>query len=83
LTIQAPTRRRRIEDARALPARPSRARRWNASTAAKAALQQKGVEFVGETWDSGVCKGAAFKDPDGNGLALHRRYAPYPDGREP
>jgi predicted enzyme related to lactoylglutathione lyase len=51
--------------------------------AAKAKLQETGVEFLGETWDSGVCKGAAFKDPDGNGLAIHHRYAPYPDGREP
>lgn len=51
--------------------------------AAKAKLEQTGVEFVGETWDSGVCNGAVFKDPDGNGLLLHHRYAPYPDGTEP
>jgi predicted enzyme related to lactoylglutathione lyase len=49
----------------------------------RARLQEAGVEFSGETFDSGVCNGAAFKDPDGNGLMLHRRYAPYPDGREP
>jgi predicted enzyme related to lactoylglutathione lyase len=49
----------------------------------RARLQEAGVEFFGETFDSGVCNGAAFKDPDGNGLMLHRRYAPYPDGREP
>src|SRR2546430_2594785 len=42
-----------------------------------------GIECVGEPWDSGVCRGAAFRDPDGNGLALHHRYAPYPDGRQP
>ena len=51
--------------------------------AAKAEPQERGVEFVRETWDSGVCKGAAFKDPDGNGLALHHRYAPYRDGTQP
>jgi predicted enzyme related to lactoylglutathione lyase len=51
--------------------------------AAKAELEAEGVEFFGETWDSGVCHGAAFTDPDGNGLALHHRYAPYPDGRSP
>ena len=27
--------------------------------------------------------GASFFDPDGNGLAIHRRYAPYLDGSEP
>jgi catechol 2,3-dioxygenase-like lactoylglutathione lyase family enzyme len=50
---------------------------------AKAKLSSGGVEFQGETWDSGVCNGAAFRDPDGNGLLLHRRYAPYPDGSTP
>jgi len=50
---------------------------------AKAELQAKGVEFRGETWDSGVCNGAVFKDPDGNGLLLHHRYAPYRDGSTP
>ena len=50
---------------------------------AKEKLEAAGVEFVGEPWDSGVCHGAVFKDPDGNGLALHHRYAPYPDGTMP
>ena len=50
---------------------------------AKAKLEAAGVEFVGEPWDSGVCHGAVFQDPDGNGLALHHRYAPYPDGTMP
>jgi predicted enzyme related to lactoylglutathione lyase len=49
----------------------------------KARLSSAGVEFFGETFDSGVCNGAAFKDPDGNGLMLHRRYAPYTDGTNP
>jgi catechol 2,3-dioxygenase-like lactoylglutathione lyase family enzyme len=44
--------------------------------AARAELEAKGVEFVAETWDSGVCHLAAFRDPDGNTLILHRRYAP-------
>ena len=44
--------------------------------AARAELEAKGVEFVAETWDSGVCQLAAFRDPDGNTLILHRRYAP-------
>jgi predicted enzyme related to lactoylglutathione lyase len=51
--------------------------------AAKARLQEAGVEVVGETWDSGVCNGVGFKDPDGNGLVLHHRYAPYGDGTQP
>ncbi len=40
-------------------------------------LEQEGVKFVGETMDTGVCHMALFSDPDGNDLALHRRYAPY------
>jgi catechol 2,3-dioxygenase-like lactoylglutathione lyase family enzyme len=43
--------------------------------AARAALEAKGVEFDGEIVDSGVCHFAFFKDPDGNALMLHRRYA--------
>jgi catechol 2,3-dioxygenase-like lactoylglutathione lyase family enzyme len=47
-------------------------------------LADAGVEFeFPEPYDSGVCHMAFFEDPDGNGLMLHRRYAPYPDGREP
>jgi catechol 2,3-dioxygenase-like lactoylglutathione lyase family enzyme len=45
--------------------------------AARAELEGKGVEFQGETLDTGVCHMAFFKDPDGNGLMLHRRYKPY------
>jgi extradiol dioxygenase family protein len=40
------------------------------------ALEASGVEFRGETFDSGVCNGAGFADPVGNRLLLHRRYAP-------
>jgi len=38
-------------------------------------LEEKGVEFLGETFDTGVCHMALFRDPDGNDLMLHRRYA--------
>jgi predicted enzyme related to lactoylglutathione lyase len=44
--------------------------------AARTELEAQGVEFLGETMDSGVCLQAPFKDPDGNVLILHRRYAP-------
>ena len=44
--------------------------------AAKAELESRGVEFLGDTLDSGVCFQAFFKDPDGNALAIHHRYAP-------
>jgi predicted enzyme related to lactoylglutathione lyase len=46
---------------------------------ARKELEAKGVEFIAETWDSGVCHFAAFRDPDGNVLILHRRYAPRVD----
>jgi len=39
-------------------------------------LESKGVDFLGETIDSGVCHMAPFSDPDGNTLMLHHRYAP-------
>ena len=51
--------------------------------AAKSKLTAAGVAFAGETWDSGVCNGAAFTDPDGNGIVIHHRYKPYLDGRSP
>lgn len=43
---------------------------------ARAELESRGVEFPAETMDSGVCHMAHFRDPDGNVLMLHRRYAP-------
>ena len=42
--------------------------------AARAELESKGVVFDGETIETGVCKQAWFKDPDGNALMLHRRF---------
>jgi catechol 2,3-dioxygenase-like lactoylglutathione lyase family enzyme len=44
--------------------------------ATRAELEERGVEFEGDIFDSGVCHMAFFKDPDGNQLMLHRRYAP-------
>jgi catechol 2,3-dioxygenase-like lactoylglutathione lyase family enzyme len=44
--------------------------------AARDELESRGVEFKGETLDSGVCYQAFFEDPDGNALAIHHRYAP-------
>ncbi len=44
--------------------------------AARAELEQRGVEFRGDILDTGVCHMAFFADPDGNALMLHHRYAP-------
>jgi catechol 2,3-dioxygenase-like lactoylglutathione lyase family enzyme len=47
-------------------------------------LAGEGVEFeFPEPYDPGVCHMAFFKDPDGNLLMLHHRYAPYRDGTMP
>ena len=47
--------------------------------AARQELERAGVEFLGETVDTGVCHMAFCRDPDGNVLILHRRYAPPAD----
>jgi predicted enzyme related to lactoylglutathione lyase len=44
--------------------------------AARATLEQRGVQFPMDTFDTGVCHMAFFEDPDGNALMLHHRYAP-------
>jgi predicted enzyme related to lactoylglutathione lyase len=44
--------------------------------AARAALEEHGVEFFGDVLDTGVCHMAFFGDPDGNALMLHHRYKP-------
>ena len=44
--------------------------------AARTELESKGVEFLGETLDTGVCHMAPFSDPAGNAFLLHKRYAP-------
>ena len=51
--------------------------------AARAELEAKGVEFDGEIVHPSVCDMTFFKDPDGNALILHRRFAPFADGRMP
>jgi catechol 2,3-dioxygenase-like lactoylglutathione lyase family enzyme len=43
--------------------------------AARRHLSAQGVEFLGQTVDTGVCLMGFFYDPDGNILILHRRYA--------
>jgi predicted enzyme related to lactoylglutathione lyase len=43
---------------------------------ARAELQSRGVTFIADTIDSGVCHMANFRDPDGNSLMIHNRYAP-------
>jgi predicted enzyme related to lactoylglutathione lyase len=44
--------------------------------AARADLEARGVKFDMDTFDTGVCHMAFFRDPDGNALMLHHRYAP-------
>jgi catechol 2,3-dioxygenase-like lactoylglutathione lyase family enzyme len=44
--------------------------------AAREELEAKGVRFLGDTMDTGVCHMVPFADPDGNVLMLHHRYAP-------
>ena len=43
---------------------------------ARSDLEAAGVEFRGATIDTGVCHMAFCSDFDGNGVILHRRYAP-------
>jgi catechol 2,3-dioxygenase-like lactoylglutathione lyase family enzyme len=51
--------------------------------AARAELEARGVEFDGEIVHTKVCDMTFFKDPDGNALILHRRFALFEDGRRP
>lgn len=43
---------------------------------ARAELESRGVKFLGDTIDTGVCHMAPFEDSEGNTLLLHHRYAP-------
>jgi len=43
--------------------------------AARTTLESRGITFAADTMDTGVCHMAHFKDPDGNALILHHRYA--------
>ncbi len=45
---------------------------------ARAELESRGVEFVSDTIESGFCRQAMFKDPDGNTIGIHHRYADGP-----
>lgn len=66
-------------EAEGLPFEPNRAGialRVPDVESARRTLEADGVEFLGETVDTGVCHMAFFHDPDGNVLILHRRYAP-------
>ena len=44
--------------------------------AARATLEERGVSFAADIFDTGVCHMGFFADPDGNALMLHHRYAP-------
>jgi predicted enzyme related to lactoylglutathione lyase len=44
--------------------------------AARKRLEERGVTFMGDIIDTGVCHMAIFNDPDGNALMLHHRYTP-------
>jgi predicted enzyme related to lactoylglutathione lyase len=50
---------------------------------ARTKLESAGIEFERDTVDSGVCHMAFFRDSEGNGLMIHKRYAPYSDGSTP
>ena len=43
---------------------------------ARSTLEERGVAFMGDIVDTGVCHMAFLQDPDGNMLMLHHRYAP-------
>ena len=43
--------------------------------AARKSLEAQGVAFEGDIFDTGVCHMAFFRDPDGNALMFHHRYA--------
>jgi predicted enzyme related to lactoylglutathione lyase len=43
---------------------------------ARRTLEGRGVAFIGDVFDTGVCHMAFLADPDGNALMLHHRYAP-------
>ena len=65
-------------EAEGLPFEPSTAGialRVGDVAAARRRLEAAGVEFLGVE-DTGVCHMGFFRDPDGNLLILHHRYAP-------
>jgi predicted enzyme related to lactoylglutathione lyase len=58
------------------PAKNAIALRVDDVAKAREELEAKGVQFHGDTIDSGVCHQAFFSDPEGHALILHHRYAP-------
>ena len=44
--------------------------------AARSELESRGVKFVTDIIDSGVCHQAYFTDPAGNSIGIHHRYKP-------
>ena len=81
VTLRSCTTSRSASRSRPTPLRSRSACRMSHEAAPK--LEEAGVDFVSETYDSDVCHLAVFADPDGNRILLHRRYAPYPDGTTP
>jgi predicted enzyme related to lactoylglutathione lyase len=66
-------------EAQGLPFTPNRsgfALRVADVAEARRELEEQGVTFDMETFDTGVCHMALMRDPDGNQVILHRRYAP-------
>ena len=72
LYLIEPSDRRRVHARRTRRLRAARAGRRRGARE----LEAQGVEFDGDTLDTGVCHMAFFADPDGNRIMLHRRYAP-------
>jgi catechol 2,3-dioxygenase-like lactoylglutathione lyase family enzyme len=64
------------DDERFVPNEAGVALRVPDVAAARRALEAQDVAFIGETVDTGVCHMAFLRDPEGNVLILHRRYAP-------
>jgi catechol 2,3-dioxygenase-like lactoylglutathione lyase family enzyme len=63
------------DDERFAPNEAGVALRVRDVSAARRELEARGVEFFGETLDTGVCHMAFLRDSEGNVLILHRRYA--------
>ena len=51
--------------------------------AAREELSTQGVQFLGDTVDTGFCLMGFFYDLDGNVLILHHRYSPLASGARP
>src|SRR3954449_8003665 len=76
LGLPLSTRYERMDGAEFTPSRNAIALGVEDVAAARAELEAKGVQFYGDTVDTGVCHQAYFNDPEGHALILHHRYAP-------